>query len=171
MQFFNRNIFLHWKAGKISYRWYKIQKVFNFVSVRTEFYPTIYMHLDINSLSRSNEEKFQITFRCNSSTNLTNFGNLTWSLNWYKVGNDNVNNYLTKFLYKLNELYCVCFPVQTNFVSKNHYNKPRSTPEINRLLVFKSKYFKLLKFSIVTRAENNRYKNRIKSLINKSETS
>ena len=33
-------ILLHWKAEKVSYRWYKIPKVLNFVSVRTEFYPT-----------------------------------------------------------------------------------------------------------------------------------
>ena len=49
MQFFDLTYFahylesgilLHWKAEKISYRWYKIPKVLKFVSVRTEFYPT-----------------------------------------------------------------------------------------------------------------------------------
>ena len=43
--FFTITFFAHHlesgKFEKISYRWYKIPKVLNFVSVRTEFYPTM----------------------------------------------------------------------------------------------------------------------------------
>ena len=131
----------------------------------------IYMQLDINNLSRRNDEKFQITFRCHSSANHNKFENLLRSFNWNDVVNDNVNDYLTNFLSKLNELYCLCFPVQTKLVSKKHYNKPWITREIKRLLVLKSEYFKLLQFGIVSRAENNRFKNKIKSLIAKSKSS
>ena len=38
--YLERGILLHWKSEQISYRLYKITKVLNFVSVRTEFYPT-----------------------------------------------------------------------------------------------------------------------------------
>ena len=39
------------------------------------------------------------------------------------------------------------------------------------MLALKSKYFKLLQFGIVSRAENNRFKNKIKSVIVKSKSS
>ena len=128
----------------------------------------IYMQLDINSFSRNSEEKIKITFRSNTSANRNKLKNLLTTYNWNDVVNSNVNEYLTNFLFKLNELYCLCFPIKSKFVSKKQYSKPWITPEIKRLIVLKSKYFKLLQFSIISRAENNRFKNKIKSLINKS---
>ena len=131
----------------------------------------IHMQLYVNNSSRSFDEKIKISFRCNSQAERDRFENVLMNFNWNSLVNSNVNEYLNNFISKLDELYCLCFPLKTKFVSRKQFDKPWITPQIKKLLLYKSHYFRLLQFKIITPAENNRFKNKIKSLINRSKSS
>ena len=86
---------------------------------------------------------------------------------WESLACDDVNNYMERFLQTLNKLYCENFPLKTKVIPKRRLDNPWLTKRILELSKLKSSYFKLMKLGIVTKAENNRFKNKVKSIVYK----
>ena len=74
---------------------------------------------------------------------------------------------MERFLQTLNKLYCENFPLKTKVIPKRRLDNPWLTKRILELSKLKSSYFKLMKLGIVTKAENNRFKNKVKSIVYK----
>ena len=117
------------------------------------------------------DDKIKVTFRDNSANNRIKFENALRNYDWSLLKHENLNNYVENFLSKLNSFYCKYFPLKTKFISSRKFHNPWYTPDIKKLIEAKSKYFKLLRLGIVSNFENNKFKNKIKSIIAKSKSS
>ena len=59
--------------------------------------------------------------------------------------------------------------MKTKLVSKKKASNPWFTPEISKLVQLKSVYFNMLRLELISKEENNCFKNRLKSKINKAK--
>ena len=80
----------------------------------------------------------------------------------------NVDASWNAFQTKLDALYCETFPKKTKFVSSRKLEKPWITNYVKNLTKYKSEYFKLFKLSIISKECNNRFKNKVTSIIRKA---
>ena len=136
----------------------------------TDHCPVLFQ-LNLGNVSETASEKIKITFRCINEANRGLFEDKLSNFDWRTLKTNDVNSYLENLLNTINSLYCESFPLKIKFVSKKQISKPWITPGIKKLIYLKSKYFQLLKLGIITNAENNTFKNRIKSIIEKSKKS
>ena len=124
----------------------------------------IYLKLKTRAPSQNSTEKVKISFRLKTPETQQKFHNLISSYDWSLLKNDNVNIYMNNFLEKCNEFYCRAFPLKTKYLSKNHFSKPWISSEIKKLIGAKSQYMQLMRWGMVSVSENNRFKNRVKSI-------
>ena len=96
---------------------------------------------------------------------------LIQNFNWESLFDSNVDAFLELFCAKLNMFYCDSFPLKEKTVSNKKSINLWCTPAIENLLSIKSKYFNLLKLGIVTKNENNLFKNKVKKIIDTTKTS
>ena len=89
--------------------------------------------------------------------------------NWNDCKDDDVNQYLIKFTEKLNYFYCHNFQFKIKFVTKKEFSRPWITSRVRKLLEIKSNYFRLYRMGLVSSQDNNRVKNKVKSLVNKAK--
>ena len=129
----------------------------------------ILFQVNLNNDELRNDEKIQIKFRLNNDETRNEFRISLSNFNWTSIKSNDVNTYYENYLRTLNTLYCSCFPIKIKYISKKQYLKPWITPNIHNLISLKSKYFHLLKLGMVSKSENNQFKNRVKLIIQKSK--
>lgn len=134
----------------------------------TDHCPVLFQ-LNFKNEAFSNYEKIKIKFRLNNNETRLQFKTALTIFNWDAIKSNDINTYFENYTKILNDLYCNCFPVKIKYITKKQYMKPWITPNIHHLISLKSKYFHLLKLGLVTTTENNRFKNRIKSVIQKAK--
>ena len=61
------------------------------------------------------------------------------------------------------------FPLKTKNIPQKRLDNPWLTQRIHKLVKIKSSYFKLFKLGLITKEENNRFKNRVKSIVDQSK--
>ena len=118
-----------------------------------------------------NNETIQIQFRCKNMANKIKFDTELQNFNWLTIKNNNPNDYLDSFVSTINSIYCRCFPIKTKCISGISYQKPWVDNDVKRLLSVKSQYFKLLQLGLITKNENNAFKNRIKKILSNKKKS
>ena len=116
------------------------------------------------------EEKVKIQFRLVNDINKTKFKHLISTFDWNAIKSHNPNMYADAFTSNLNELYCTAFPLKVKYVSKRPNYNPWINDSTKKLIEAKSKYFQLYKLSLVTLTENNRFRNKVNSIIRKHKT-
>ena len=117
-----------------------------------------------------NDDKFKITFRQTSDeTSRTSFFNAVQDFDWDSIKSDDVNLYLNSFMNRLKDLICKHFPVKTKHVTRKHFENPWVTPSIRKLLKIKSNMFKLYKDNVISKETNNKMKNKIKTIVDRSK--
>ena len=89
--------------------------------------------------------------------------------NWDFDVYSNVDENFSKFESKLNETYCKYFPIKTKILSKKRLSKPWLTPRLIELIKEKSNYYRLYRNGIISREINNRFKNKVSTLVSKSK--
>ena len=114
-----------------------------------------------------NEEKIKIEFRLVNDENKIIFRNLISNYDWNSVISRDPNHYTNAFTSAIDQLYCNAFPLKIKYVSKKHNHNPWINDSILKLIEAKSKYFQLFKLSLVTTVENNRFRNKVNSIIRK----
>ena len=117
-----------------------------------------------------NEEKLKIQFRLVNEANRVKFKDLLSNFNWNTIKSQNPNLYADSFTTALDNLYCTAFPLKVKYVSKKPNHNPWINESIKKLIEAKSQYFQLYKLSLVTLAENNRFRNKVNSIIRKNKT-
>ena len=130
----------------------------------TDHLPT-YIHLNIDSCSPNN--KIKIHFRLINDETKENFKSLVQNFDWQSIVTENSETYAEFFLSQLDKLYQRAFPLKTKLVSSKRVTNPWVTPQLSKLLKSKSDYFYLYKKNLVSKLDNNRYKNRLNKLIKK----
>ena len=136
----------------------------------TDHTPTfIRFNIGDPSVNQHIEDKVKVTFRADTEDNRDHFLRAVADFRWESLASSNVNDYMEQFLDKLNTIYCESFPLKTKLIPKKRLDNPWLTNNIIELIKIKSRYFKLFKMGIVSKQENNRFKNRVKSIIDKSK--
>ena len=134
----------------------------------TDHLPILFEIQKNNQSCRSTNETIRIQFRCKNAENKLKFETELGNFDWSTIRQNDPDSYLEIFLETLDEIYCRCFPLKTKFISKMKYQKPWVTNEIKKLISAKSKYFKLLQLNLITKNENNVFKNRVKKILSYS---
>ena len=131
----------------------------------------VFIRLNLNPClrDRSGGEIVRVSFRPNTEENRTRFMRAVADFNWRSLFSNDVDDYMRNFIDKLNCIYSECFPLKTKNVPQRRLDNPWLTQRIHKLLKLKSSYFKLLKLGLITKVENNRFKNRVKSIVDKSK--
>ena len=137
----------------------------------TDHCPVLLKIFNINTVPSSNSQKIKIEFRSKSISNKLRFENELINFDWSRIVSDDPNLYIEKLIETLNSFYCTCFPLQTKFVTRKYFEKPWLTNDLKKLLAAKSKYFKLLQLGVITNQENNRFKNRVKKIVDQCKKS
>ena len=89
------------------------------------------------------------------------------NFDWNSIVNLNADFYAENFISTLNNLYCTAFPLKTKFVKNKRHFSPWITPEIINLLKAKSDYFFLYRAGVITKNENNTFKNVVNKIVKK----
>ena len=135
----------------------------------TDHCPVLFQ-INFEMVEMLNNEKIRIKFRLSNDETRNNFKSYLTNFNWDSIKSNDVNVYYENYMNALNSLYCTSFPIKIKFISKKQYLKPWITPNIHYLISLKSKYFQLLKLGLVSKYDNNRFKNRVKSIIQRSKS-
>ena len=88
------------------------------------------------------------------------FSNLLENFDWNLLPRPDANIFAENFIETLINLYRETFPLKTKFVKRKYYLNSRVTPEIKTPLRAKSDYFRLYKMNIISKEENNTFKNK-----------
>ena len=132
----------------------------------------IFVQLPKQIFGSPNENKFtEIIFRSNNEENRTKFSRLLNEFDWNTVLYDDIHSYFENFFAIINRLYCESFPLKKKIISRQKSLNPWFTSELEVLVKQKSLYFDLLKIGAITKEENNRFKNRVKSNLEKARCS
>lgn len=102
-----------------------------------------------------------IQFRHIDETNKSRFKNLLAQTDWEPLKSQNAHIYAENVVNKINQLYCSAFPLKTKTLSCSKYHNPWMNNSLKLLIDAKSSYFRLYKLSMVTLAENNRFRNKV----------
>ena len=122
--------------------------------------------IHLNDLKKSSH-KVKIEFRHVNEESKIKFMNLVSNFDWNSIIEQDIDVYASNFVNVLNNIFCDAFPLKTKFVNNDNLLNPWRTSEITDLLQAKSRYFYLYRNGLVTKAENNSFKNRVNRLIKK----
>ena len=115
------------------------------------------------------EAKVKITFRDESESNKLSFSNTLSSFDWNSVFSENVDTYVQKFSNILFELYCTHFPLKTKQVSSRTVMCTWMSKELLQLVKYKSLYYKLFLKGFISKSQNNSFRNKVKSIVEKTK--
>ena len=133
----------------------------------TDHFP-VFLMLPISS---SKSEKFKITFRDQSENNFKNFENALKQFDWSSIFSESVDEHTQNFCNSFHDLFCEYFPLKTKFISQKQSLKPWITADAIELIKYKSQYHRLYLMGLVSKSENNYFKNKVKSILEKLKKS
>ena len=136
----------------------------------TDHCPTFICVPTINNKSIDLGEFIDISFRLENDINKEKFTDMINSYDWLSLASDNVNEYVDRFVEKLNRMYCRAFPLKSKRVSKRKMMNPWFTREVGELIRNKSTYFDMLRIGAISKQENNMYKNKVKTAIDRAKS-
>ena len=137
----------------------------------SDHYPT-FAHFNFGLGKKACPKKKKIIFRPYSEPKFSTFTDKLIEINWNAFITDtDFNISYNKFQSKISELYCQSFPLHTKYISENRCNKPWITNNLIQLTKSKSEFSNLYRLGVISKEENNRYKNFVTSELRKAEDS
>ena len=145
-----------------------VNKISNFnngiISTNITDHSSIYIHIpikisDINSVYR------KIAFRLIDDNSKQNFNNIISNFDWNSLISNDLNLFTENLISKLNFFYCNCFHLKVKFVKSEKNVNPWMNSQCRKLIQAKSQYFQLFKLGIVSRQENNIFKNKVQKIL------
>ena len=115
-------------------------------------------------------DKIKISFRVHDPGCKEKFHNLLSSFEWEHIKSEDADLYASSISETINELYTKSFPLKTKYISHQHRNNPWMNSRLRELIDAKSVYFTLYREGIISKQENNTFKNKITKIIDKSKT-
>ena len=125
----------------------------------------IFISLNHN-LSPSYHPKIRIETRPFSDGNLDKLVSDLLETDWLQItGNLNllidIHQSCQLFISHLDALYCKNFPIKIKFISEKRMENRWVTPELKKLMFDKSVVFKKWKMGLISREENNAFRNKV----------
>ena len=158
----------------IDHMWYNALSIHNTGIISHSFsdhLPTFLQILLPDSDNLSQKEYIKITFRLNNENNRDKFSHMIDDFDWASVASDDVNGYVENFVKKLDQIYCSAFPIKTKSIPKHKAMNPWFSPYLKELVKHKSIYFNMFRLGIISKQENNSFKNKIKCKIEEAKNS
>ena len=116
-------------------------------------------------MSKNSQSLVKISFRDESERNVTKFLTSVEGFDWNGVASENVNDYCESFLSTLDQIYNVSCPIKTKHIPLNRTLNPWVNQKLAKLIQAKSQYFNLCRLGIISKSENNIFKNRVKTIV------
>ena len=127
----------------------------------------VYINLKFENIS--DNSKIKIKFRLIDDESKSVFKAALENFNWTSIVHENANIYAEAFLSKLDEVYRGSFPVKTKIISNKYVCNPWANSDHCKLIKAKSDYFFLHRLNLISKQENNQFKNKINRLIKKDK--
>ena len=125
--------------------------------------------VDTNSTTPENE-KIKIETRPFSESNLSKFVAKLNDINWdNELDYNNIENSISDFSNKIDEIYKTCFPLKIKYISPKRLKNKWISQDVKKLINKKSEAFKKYRLGLISKEENNRIKNEMSSKINKAK--
>ena len=137
------------------------------VSINISDHLPTFLNLKLGAIQQ--DEKTKVQFRLVDIASKTKFKTLLANFNWNTIKSNNPDVYTDAFISTLDKLYCSAFPLKTKYVSRKHKHNPWINDSLKNLIDAKSQYFQLYRLSLVSLAENNRFRNRVNAIIRKKK--
>lgn len=125
----------------------------------------IFLKFPIVAPTIISNSKVKVSFRLINSETKTKFKNAIAEFNWQSIENENLHVYTENLIRKINEIFMKCCPLKVKEVPQKRIDSPWLNSRIQDLIRAKSAYYKMFKRGIVSGAENNSFKNRVKAII------
>ena len=138
---------------------------------RTDHLPTFIQILLPDSTNLNDKNFVKVTFRVNNESNRNLFMQQIDDFDWAGIVTDDIDQYVSRFTAKLDELYCSMFPLKTKCIPTHKALNPWFTTELKELIQQKSVYFNMYRMGFISRQENNHFKNKVKCKIENAKTS
>ena len=131
----------------------------------TDHLPVFCSFKSLNLPKNDRGQKIKITFREENPVNRDKFTQKLSNFDWNTIKSADPNTYAKNFINTLNELYCISFPIRVKYVTQRYFDTPWITPEIFKLIQNKSTFYYLFKEGLITKEDNNFFKNRVQNII------
>ena len=128
------------------------------------------VYINLKLADYFDDGKTKIQFRLINDERKAIFKQLLENFNWHSIVHDDSDVYADTFLSKLDELYMSAFPLMTKMVSNKYVCNPWASKNLRKLIDAKSNYFFLFRLKLVSKQENNAFKNKINRLIKKEKS-
>ena len=112
--------------------------------------------------------KVRISFRDECQVNTDHFSELLNNFNWSSIKSSDPSSYVQNFTEKLSELYNESFPIKIKYIANNKLFNPWMNNSLVKLIKAKSAYFSLYRHGLITKSENNSFKNKVKRIIDRA---
>ena len=131
--------------------------------------PTV-LRLESFMMHNNNDMLKTFSFRPYSDANFNKLENKMYATNWTSLlSSSDVNTQFNKFLSYLDRCYCDSFPLKTKTISEKRQKNSWVSGETLQMIRLKSNYHKLFINGIISRAENNRLRNKMNKKIEKDK--
>ena len=137
--------------------------------VLSDFTDHLPVYIDFPIKTDRSDEKVKITFRQNDQNCKDKFLEMLESYNWEQISSIDANTYTQNFSKKINEFYVKTFPKKTKLISKKYETNPWMNTNLRKLIDAKSVYFTLYREGIITKDENNAFKNKVTKIIDRTK--
>ena len=116
------------------------------------------------SFQQLQKQKIKVSFRLHLPEFVDKFAQQISSISW-EVQPGTISQKFLLFNELCNTAYRTCFPLKTKFISIKRIQKPWIDATIFQIIKTKSHYFKLHRLGIISKSENNKYKNMLSNKI------
>ena len=127
----------------------------------------IYCDIFIAKKTQQVDKKIKIEFRSMNEANHDHFVHLLSDFEFSSLSSSDIDQYVHAFLDQINFLYQSAFPIKHKFVSQKYLENPWITSNLKKLIHMKSTFFSLFRKNLISRSDNNHFKNKVKAIIDR----
>ena len=103
-------------------------------------------------------------------SNLSKFVAKLNDINWdNELDYNNIENSISDFSNKIDEIYKTCFPLKIKYISRKRHRNKWISQDVKKLINKQSDAYKKYRLGQISKEENNRIKNEMSSKINKAK--
>ena len=129
---------------------------------------SVFIHIPviINKHVKTNRK---LKFRLINDECKDNFRDVISNYNWNILQSENLDTFAENLISKLNFFFCKCFPIKIKYIKSESQVNPWMNDRLRKLVHAKSQYFLLFKSGLVTREENNSFKNKVHKILERAK--
>ena len=127
----------------------------------------IFVHIPIQN--KNIEKVRKIKFRLIDDASTDRFKNLISNFDWNSIACINLDSFTENLISKLNYFFCKCFHLKIKTIRTENSVNPWIGARCRKLIQAKSQYFQLFKLGLVSKQENNSFKNKVQKILSRQK--